>query len=89
MTDDNEELCAADLIGRRLLKVTTALLHYADDEPSLVHLWLHLDGLGPVLFHTPSTGLRLLLDEPHGPYAVEGPAPDAEVRTSPLTGRKA
>ncbi|MEV5195962.1 hypothetical protein AB0K86_26130 [Streptomyces clavifer] len=33
MTDDNEELCAADLIGRRLLKVTTARLHYADDEP--------------------------------------------------------
>ncbi|MEU5416158.1 hypothetical protein [Streptomyces clavifer] len=83
MTDDNEELCAADLIGRRLLKVTTARLHYADDEPSLVHLWLHLDGLGPVLFHTPSTGLRLLLDEPHGPYAVEGHGSVSVVDDSP------
>ncbi|MGW3041831.1 hypothetical protein ACWC9T_17770 [Kitasatospora sp. NPDC001159] len=68
---DDEELFAADLIGRRLLKVTTAWHHYADDEPSLVHLWLHLEGLGPVLFHTPSTGLSLRADQPHGPYSME------------------
>ncbi|MFF5703580.1 hypothetical protein ACFY7H_13890 [Streptomyces sp. NPDC012794] len=68
---DDEELPAADLIGRRLLKVTTAWHHYADDGPSLVHLWLHLEGLGPVLFHTPSTGLSLRADQPHGPYSME------------------
>ncbi|MFF3655930.1 hypothetical protein [Streptomyces olivochromogenes] len=55
MTDE-EELYAADLIGKRLLRVTTAWHHYAADEPSLLHLWLHLEGLGPVHFHTPSTG---------------------------------
>ncbi|MEU4097332.1 hypothetical protein [Streptomyces sp. NPDC026673] len=68
---DDEELSAADLIGRRLLKVTTARHHHADDDPSLVHLWLHLEGLGPVLFHTPSTGVSLRADQPHGPYSVE------------------
>ncbi|MFJ9447420.1 hypothetical protein ACIRRH_37100 [Kitasatospora sp. NPDC101235] len=68
---DDEELFAADLIGRRLLKVTTAWHHYADDDPSLVHLWLHLEGLGPVLFHTPSTGVSLRADQPHGPYSME------------------
>ncbi|MFD9509945.1 hypothetical protein [Streptomyces mirabilis] len=70
MTDD-EELYAADLIGRRLLRVTTAWHHYADGEPSLLHLWLHLDGLGPVHFHTPSTGLSLTIDQPHEPYSME------------------
>lgn len=69
MIDD--ELFAADLIGRRLLRVTTAWHHYSDDEPSLLHLWLHLEGLGPVLFHTPSTGLSLRIDQPHGPYSME------------------
>ncbi|MEV8327632.1 hypothetical protein [Kitasatospora sp. NPDC056731] len=68
---DDGELFAADLIGRRLLKVTTAWHHHSDGEPSLVHLWLHLEELGPVLFHTPSTGLSLLLDEPHGPYSMQ------------------
>ncbi|WP_234358420.1 hypothetical protein [Streptomyces sp. NRRL B-24085] len=67
---DDEELFAADLIGRRLLRVTTAWHHYADDEPSLLHLWLHLEGLGPVLFHTPSTGLSLRVGQPHGPYSM-------------------
>ncbi|MFD9124565.1 hypothetical protein [Kitasatospora sp. NPDC059571] len=68
---DDEELFAADLIGRRLLKLTTAWHHHADDDPSLVHLWLHLEGLGPVLFHTPSTGVSLRPDRPHGPYSME------------------
>ncbi|MET7976138.1 hypothetical protein ABZW44_24440 [Streptomyces mirabilis] len=63
MTDD-EELFAADLIGERLLRVTTAWHHYADGEPSLLHLWLHLEGLGPVHFHTPGTGLSLTIDQP-------------------------
>jgi hypothetical protein len=68
---DDEELFAADLIGRRVLKMTTAWHQYADDEPSLVHLWLHPEGLGPVPFHTPSTGLSLRADQPHGPYSME------------------
>ncbi|MFE3649332.1 hypothetical protein ACFXO2_16100 [Streptomyces sp. NPDC059152] len=68
---DDEGLFPADLIGRRLLQVTTAWHHYADDEPSLLHLWLHLEGLGPVLFHTPGTSLSLRREQPHGPYAME------------------
>ncbi|MFE2291124.1 hypothetical protein [Streptomyces sp. NPDC059452] len=65
-----EELLAADLTGKRLVRVTTAWHHYADDEPTLLHLWLRLEGLGPVLFHTPGTGLSLRVDPPHGPYAM-------------------
>ncbi|MER5356553.1 hypothetical protein ABT093_40315 [Kitasatospora sp. NPDC002551] len=70
MTDD-EELSVADLVGKRLLRVTTAWHHHAEDEPSLLHLWLHLEGLGPVLFHTPGTGLSLRTDQPHEPYSME------------------
>lgn len=70
MTDD-EELFVADLVGRRLLRVTTAWHCYAEDEPSLLHLWLHMEGLGPVLFHTPGTGLSPRVDQPHGPYSME------------------
>ncbi|MEV4614977.1 hypothetical protein AB0K43_20620 [Kitasatospora sp. NPDC049258] len=68
---DDEELSVADLIGKRLLKVTTAWHHYAADDPTLVHLWLHLESLGPVLFHTPSTGVSVRADQPHGPYSME------------------
>ncbi|WAL93838.1 hypothetical protein [Streptomyces sp. Je 1-369] len=71
MIDNEQPLSAADLIGRRLLKVTTAFHHYRDDAPSLQHLWLHLEGLGPVRCHTPSTGVSLLVDEPHGPYSMD------------------
>ncbi|MFD5270885.1 hypothetical protein [Streptomyces sp. NPDC058335] len=67
---DDEELSAADLIGRRLLHVTTARHHHSDDERPLLHLWLRLEGLGPVLFHTPGTGLSLRVDQPHGPYSM-------------------
>ncbi|MGW1785589.1 hypothetical protein ACWCQQ_41875 [Streptomyces sp. NPDC002143] len=67
---DDEALHAADLIGKRLVQVTTAWHHYSDDEPSLLHLWLHLEELGPVQFHTPGTGLSLRVDQPHGPYAM-------------------
>ncbi|MFE9558225.1 hypothetical protein ACFYOD_32675 [Streptomyces sp. NPDC006703] len=37
----------------------------------MLHLWLHLEGLGPVLFHTPRTGLSLKIDQPHEPYSME------------------
>ncbi|MFJ8623406.1 hypothetical protein ACIRD3_11235 [Kitasatospora sp. NPDC093550] len=70
MTGD-EELSGADLAGRRLLRVSAAWHHGAgadDGPPSLLHLWLHLEGLGPVLVHTPSTGLSLRAERPHGPY---------------------
>ncbi len=70
MTDD-EELSVADLVNKRLLRVTTAWHHYAEDEPSLLHLWLHLEGLGPVLFHTPGTGLSLRTDQPDEPYSMD------------------
>ncbi|MEU6968519.1 hypothetical protein AB0A71_12390 [Kitasatospora aureofaciens] len=59
---------AEDLAGRRLMKVTTSWHPYQETEPSLLHLWLHLDGLGPVRFHTPGDGLSLEIDQPHGPY---------------------
>jgi hypothetical protein len=68
---EDEELFAADLIGRRLLRVTTAWHHYAEDELSLLHLWLDLEGLGPVHFHTPSIGLSLRIDRPHEPYSMD------------------
>ncbi|AWI29593.1 hypothetical protein [Streptomyces tirandamycinicus] len=61
---------AEDLIGRRLLKVTTSWHHYQETEPSLLHMWLHMDGLGPVRFHTRDDGLSLEIDEPHGPYDI-------------------
>ncbi|MFJ8025526.1 hypothetical protein [Streptomyces sp. NPDC096311] len=67
---DARELLAADLVGKRLVQVTTGWHHYSDDESSLLHLWLHLEELGPVLFHTPGTGLSLRVDQPHGPYAM-------------------
>ncbi|MGW2864500.1 hypothetical protein [Streptomyces sp. NPDC001205] len=70
MTAD-EELSVADLVGKRLLRVTTAWHHYAEDDPSLLHLWLHLESLGPVLFHTPETGLSLRIDQPDEPYSME------------------
>ncbi|MEV7598233.1 hypothetical protein AB0O91_12730 [Kitasatospora sp. NPDC089797] len=68
---NHEELSAADLIGRRLLRVSTAWHHYADDDPSLMYLWLHLEGLGPVLVRAPSTGVSLRAEQPHGPYSME------------------
>ncbi|GJF32704.1 hypothetical protein KNE206_54040 [Kitasatospora sp. NE20-6] len=67
---DDEELFVTDLIGKQLMRVTTAWHRYADAEPSLLHLWLHLEGLDPVLFHTPGTGLLLRVDQPHRPYAM-------------------
>ncbi|MFF0415574.1 hypothetical protein ACFYUY_34725 [Kitasatospora sp. NPDC004745] len=62
---------AEDLVDRRLLKVTTSWHHYQETEPSLLHMWLHMDGLGPVRFHTPGDGLSLEIDQPHGPYDMD------------------
>ncbi|MFD8751047.1 hypothetical protein ACFV0O_08695 [Kitasatospora sp. NPDC059577] len=86
---DIEELSGAGLVGRRLVGVTAAWHHDGDDEPSLLHLWLHLEGLGPVLFHTPSTGLSLRAEQPCAPYSM---APYGSVRVAddppgvPVTG---
>ncbi|MFJ5135923.1 hypothetical protein [Streptomyces sp. NPDC088707] len=62
---------AEDLVGRRLLKVTTSWHHYEETEPSLLHMWLHMDGVGPVRFHTPGDGLSMEVDQPHGPYDMD------------------
>ncbi|WP_318199565.1 hypothetical protein [Streptomyces sp. SCL15-4] len=62
---------AEDLVGRRLLKVTTSWHHYEETEPSLLHMWLHMDGVGPVRFHTPGDGLSMKVDQPHGPYDMD------------------
>lgn len=62
---------AEDLVDRRLLKVTTSWHHYQETEPSLLHMWLHMDGLGPVRFHTRGDGLSLEIDQPHGPYDMD------------------
>ncbi|MDI2129562.1 hypothetical protein [Yinghuangia seranimata] len=59
------------LVGRRLLRVTSAWYHYGDNEPELLHVWLHMDGLGPVQAHTPGEGLALLLTKPHEPYTMD------------------
>ena len=34
-------------------------------------MWLHLDDVGPVRFHTPGAGLSLEIDQPHGPYDMD------------------
>lgn len=62
---------AEDLVDRHLLKVTTSWHHYQETEPSLLHMWLHMDGLGPVRFHTPGDGLFMEIDQPHGPYDMD------------------
>ncbi|MFD3760904.1 hypothetical protein [Streptomyces sp. NPDC058622] len=62
---------ARDLVGRHLLKVTTSWHHYQENEPSLLHMWLYMDGLGPIRFHTPGDGLFLAIDQPHGPYDMD------------------
>ncbi|WP_235455282.1 hypothetical protein [Streptomyces olivochromogenes] len=70
MTDD-EQLFAGNLVSKRLLRVTTSWHVSGEAEPSLLHLWLHLEGLGPVHFHTPGTGLSLRTGRPPGPYSME------------------
>ncbi|MFF4128154.1 hypothetical protein ACFYYP_31910 [Microbispora rosea] len=79
-------ISADELVGRRLEKVTLSLHeHPSADEPSLVHMWLHVSGLGPVRFHTaPDDSIELTLHRPHGDYdmdecgrVVVAPAPPA------------
>ncbi|MFD8019166.1 hypothetical protein [Streptomyces lavendulae] len=60
-----------DLVGRGLLKVTTSWHHYEETTPSLLHMWLHMDGLGVVRFHAAGDGLSLEIDQPHGPYGMD------------------
>ncbi|MFK0203242.1 hypothetical protein [Streptomyces lavendulae] len=62
---------ADDLVGRRLLKVTTSWHHHRNTAPSLLHMWLHMDGLGPIRFHAVGDGLSLGIDRPHGPYDMD------------------
>ncbi|KAB8180452.1 hypothetical protein [Microbispora catharanthi] len=79
-------ISADELVGRRLEQVTLSLhAHSIADEPSLVHMWLHMGGLGPVRFHTaPDDSIELALDQPYGDYdmdeygrVVVAPAPSA------------
>ncbi|MGV9313908.1 hypothetical protein ACWDR0_17220 [Streptomyces sp. NPDC003691] len=67
---DRVKVSAEDLVGKRLLRVTTSWHRYGDEDRSLLHLWLHLEGLGPVQCHTPGTGLSLRTDRPHEPYSM-------------------
>ncbi|WP_249400971.1 hypothetical protein [Streptomyces sp. PKU-MA01144] len=76
---------AEDLIGRRLLKVTTSWHHYQETEPSLLHMWLHMDGLGPVRFHTRGDGLSLEIGEPHGPTTWANAATPRSRTTCPTS----
>lgn len=64
-------IAAEDLVGRRLLKVTTSRHHYQETAPSLLHMWLQMDDLGPIRFHTPGDGLSMEIDQPHGPYDMD------------------
>ncbi|GAA1960722.1 hypothetical protein [Kitasatospora viridis] len=68
--DEDEQIYPADLLGRRLLRVTTSWHRHGGAEPALLHLWLHLADLGPVRFHTPGEQLELTVDQPHGPYSM-------------------
>ncbi|WP_169986858.1 hypothetical protein [Microbispora sp. H10836] len=66
-------ISADELVGRRLEQVTLSLHeHSSADEPSLVHMWLHVSGLGSVRFHTaPDDSVELALDQPHGDYDMD------------------
>lgn len=59
-----------DLVGRRLDGVTVSWHRYPGEEPSHLHVWLSVEGLGQVRLHTPGDAVTLDLDEPHGPYSM-------------------
>ncbi|WP_405003511.1 hypothetical protein OHV13_03115 [Kitasatospora purpeofusca] len=60
---DEEPVTTADLVGARLTRVTAARHHRRPvTAPQLSHLWLHLEGLGPVLFRSPGSGLSFRAD---------------------------
>ncbi|MFI5531948.1 hypothetical protein ACIA8O_25790 [Kitasatospora sp. NPDC051853] len=64
-----------DLAGRRLLRVTAARQQHPEAEPSLLHMWWHLEGLGPVRFSAQGRELTLELtlepDRPDAPHDTE------------------
>ncbi|MFJ5230057.1 hypothetical protein ACIQBJ_09170 [Kitasatospora sp. NPDC088391] len=56
-----------DLVGRQVQGVTCSWFHARDGggEPELLHMWLHMEDLGPVRFHTLDHILDLRIDDPH------------------------
>jgi hypothetical protein len=62
-----------DLVGRQVQRVTCSWFHARDGggEPELLHMWLHVEGLGPVRFHTLDHILDLRIDEPHNSYDMD------------------
>ncbi|MFD8703748.1 hypothetical protein ACFV1W_14170 [Kitasatospora sp. NPDC059648] len=62
-----------DLVGRQVQGVTCSWFHARDGggEPELLHMWLHMEDLGPVRFHTLDHVLDLRIDEPHNPYDMD------------------
>ncbi|TQF06391.1 hypothetical protein E6W39_34485 [Kitasatospora acidiphila] len=85
-----------DLVGRRLDRVVCSWLHAREpsDAPELLHMWLALDGLGTVRFHTLDHHLDLQPDEPHEPYDMDelghvtvGDAP-ADFPLAPFVGSR-
>lgn len=68
--------------------------HPSDDQPSLVHMWLHMSDLGPVRCHTASDdSLELTIDQPDDSCDMEewgqiivGPAPEG-FPMRPFVGR--
>ncbi|GAA3024499.1 hypothetical protein GCM10020229_39710 [Kitasatospora albolonga] len=65
-----------DLVGRRLVRVTAAWQQPEAAEPSLLHMWWHLEDLGPVRFAAQDGGLTLDLTPPdpvHTPVQDDPP----------------
>ncbi|MFJ8435879.1 hypothetical protein ACIQ9P_31710 [Kitasatospora sp. NPDC094019] len=69
---DNEPGTIAALVGARLTRVTASRHpRQSATAPPLSHLWLHLEGLGPVLFRTPGNGLSFRAAEAGTTEATE------------------
>ncbi|WP_328956062.1 hypothetical protein [Kitasatospora purpeofusca] len=62
-----------DLVGRQMQGVTCSWFHARDGggEPELLRMWLHMEDLGPVRFHTLDHILDLRIDEPHSSYDMD------------------
>ncbi|MFD8596868.1 hypothetical protein ACFV1L_17890 [Kitasatospora sp. NPDC059646] len=85
-----------DLVGRQVQRVTCSWFHTHDGggESELLHMWLHVEGLGPVRFHTLDHILDLRIEEPHDSYDMDmlghvtvSDAPD-EFPLAPFAGSK-
>ncbi|MFJ7248469.1 hypothetical protein ACIQWA_28105 [Kitasatospora sp. NPDC098652] len=85
-----------DLVGRQVQRVTCSWFQASDGggEPELLHMWLHVEDLGPVRFHTLDHILDLRIDEPHDSYDMDmlgnvtvSDAPD-EFPLAPFTGSR-